>query len=265
MVFYVGRHRAPQKHSPVRRSGTLGAAAFAAAGIALPPTATAAEAAPASTAARTVGAATAATAAQTATLASARANFRGTVRMGDRGAIVPTIQRKVGASADGVFGPRTRAKVMSYQRRHGLVADGVVGPKTGTRMGLSAAAKPAKKSSRTTTRTTGSASGIVRTARSLTGSRYRWGGTTPAGFDCSGFTSYVFRKNGKSIPRTADAQRRAARKVSKPVPGDLVFFGAPSYHVGIYTGNGKMVDAGNSRGRVSERKIWTSRVSYGRF
>lgn len=259
MLRYVGRHRAP-KESPLRRSSTLGAAAVVAAGIAVPVTSATAQAAPAASLAPAVSAAPALTASP-----AAATTFRGIVRMGDRGPLVRTIQGKVGASADGVFGPLTRSKVMSYQRRHGLVADGVVGPKTGTRMGLSGAAGTTSAASRSTARTTTSASGIVRTTRSLIGSPYRWGGTTPAGFDCSGFTSYVYRKNGKTIPRTADAQRRAARRVSSPVPGDLVFFGAPSYHVGIFTGNGRMVDAGNSRARVSERAIWTSNVTYGRF
>src|SRR5204863_2033174 len=85
--------------------------------------------------------------------------------------------------------------------------------------------------------------GIIGIAASLSGIYYRYGGTTTAGFDCSGFTSYVYRQVGKSIPRTAEAQRAASSKVSNPVPGDLIFFGYPAYHVGIFAGAGKMYDS----------------------
>ena len=54
---------------------------------------------------------------------------------------------------------------------------------------------------------------------------YSYGGTSPAGFDCSGFTAYVFRQVGISLPRTAEQQRQAVTRVSNPQPGDLVFFG----------------------------------------
>lgn len=274
MVFYVGRHRA-QQHSHLRRPGTLGAAAVAAAGLALPASwASATSSAPAVSAAPAATAAVAAATRPTQSPPSTGAVFRGVVRIGHRGPLVRQIQRKVGASADGVFGPRTRAKVMAYQRRHGLVADGIVGPRTGTRMGLAGTPAPTRATRSTTrttatrtttTRTTATRSGIVRTARSLVGSRYIWGGATPAGFDCSGFTSYVYGRNGRTIPRTAEAQRRAARTVGTPAPGDLVFFGYPAHHVGIYTGSGRMVDAGNPRRGVSERAIWAGTVSYGRF
>ena len=204
---------------------------------------------------------------------SGSSSFSGTVRIGHRGAVVRDIQRKVGASVDGVFGPGTRSKVMAFQRRNGLAVDGVVGPNTASRMGLSGSApssstaRSSSASSRTAARSSrsGSRSSIVSTARSLTGSPYRMGGTTPSGWDCSGFTSYVYRQHGVSLPRTAEAQRRAATKVSNPVPGDLVFFGYPAYHVGIYAGGGKMVDAGNPRVGTSYRSIWSSNVSYGRF
>lgn len=54
------------------------------------------------------------------------------------------------------------------------------------------------------------------------------------GFDCSGFTQYVFGKVGISLPRTAEQQRQFVTPVSNPQPGDLVFFGAPACHLGIY-------------------------------
>ncbi|PID97374.1 MAG: hypothetical protein CSA84_00690 [Actinomycetales bacterium] len=107
---------------------------------------------------------------------------------------------------------------------------------------------------------------ITSIAAGLMGIRYRWGGTSTSGIDCSGFTQMVYRRAGISIPRTAEAQRRAATKVSNPRPGDLVFFGYPASHTGIYAGGGMMYDAGRRLGRTVYRKIWTSSgVSYGRF
>ena len=94
---------------------------------------------------------------------------------------------------------------------------------------------------------------------------YSYGGTSPStGFDCSGFTACVFGKVGISLPRTAEAQRQAATPVSDPQPGDLVFFGCPAYHVGIYAGGGMMWDSpahGQGRRRCA---IWSSHVTYGR-
>ncbi len=107
---------------------------------------------------------------------------------------------------------------------------------------------------------------IISIAASLTGIPYRYGGTSTSGVDCSGYTQMVYKRAGISIPRTAEAQRRAAKKVSNPQPGDLIFFGYPAYHTGIYAGGGMMYDAGRTGSVTSYRKIWTSSgVSYGRF
>ena len=108
--------------------------------------------------------------------------------------------------------------------------------------------------------------GIIGIAASLSGIPYVWGGTTTAGFDCSGYTGYVYRQVGKSIPRTAEAQRVASTKVSNPVPGDLIFFGYPAYHVGIYAGAGKMYASSRPGELTGLKVIWTqTAVSYGRF
>lgn len=94
----------------------------------------------------------------------------------------------------------------------------------------------------------------------------RVGWTTTAGFDCSGYTGYVYRQVGKSIPRTAEAQRVASTKISNPVPGDLIFFGYPAYHVGIYAGAGKMYASSRPGTLTGLGVIWTQKdVSYGRF
>ncbi len=104
----------------------------------------------------------------------------------------------------------------------------------------------------------------VSLARSLGGIRYVWGGTTTSGFDCSGFTRYVYRKAGVNLPRTAAAQQRAVRRVSNPRPGDLVFFGNPAHHVGIYAGNGTMYDAPRKGRTTGLHRIWSAKATYGR-
>jgi cell wall-associated NlpC family hydrolase len=109
------------------------------------------------------------------------------------------------------------------------------------------------------------AGGVLAIAAQYKGLMYSYGGTSPStGFDCSGFTSYVFRQIGISLPRTAEQQRQAVSPVSNPQPGDLVFFGSPAYHVGIYAGNGMMWDSPRSGKAVDLRSIWSSNVTYGR-
>lgn len=97
---------------------------------------------------------------------------------------------------------------------------------------------------------------IIRTAKSYIGVPYLWGGTTPKGFDCSGYVQYVFAKHGISLPRTTTEQYRIGSYVSKSKlqPGDLVFlqntYRQGISHVGIYVGDGKMIHASSSKGVV---------------
>ncbi|MCW4601658.1 NlpC/P60 family protein [Janibacter hoylei] len=250
-MFYTGRHRTPSTSSQTGKRA--GATMVAVAAVSL------------GTATAGAQSATAAPATQSTQSATAKASFSGLVKQGSRGTVVKQIQRKVGVTADGVFGPKTKAAVKRWQKRKGLAADGVVGPRTGTKMGLksSSSRSTSTRSSRTSTRSVSSSS-VLSTASNLVGTPYRSGGTTPSGFDCSGFTKYVYARHGKTLPRTAEQQRRSTTRVSSPRAGDLVFFGAPAWHVGIYAGNGKMYDAGNSRVDTTKRAIWTSAVTYGR-
>jgi cell wall-associated NlpC family hydrolase len=131
--------------------------------------------------------------------------------------------------------------------------------------GASNGPAPVSRSNTRYTNPQQSSSQVVNIARTLLGIPYVYGGSSPSGFDCSGFTQYVFGKAGISIPRTASAQQRAATPVSNPKPGDLVFFGSPAWHVGIYTGNGKMIDSPRSGKSTSERAIFSGVTGYGRF
>lgn len=99
-------------------------------------------------------------------------------------------------------------------------------------------------------------SDIVSIALSLTGIPYVYGGSTPAGFDCSGFTQYVYAHAGISIPRTSGEQGYAGTFVSaaEARPGDLVWH---SYgHVGIYAGNGMVVEATTPGSVTKVQGLW---------
>lgn len=105
----------------------------------------------------------------------------------------------------------------------------------------------------TSTVTSSKASAVISTAKSFMGVPYVWGGTTPNGFDCSGYIQYVLGKNGISVPRTAAEQYKVGTSVSKSNlrTGDLVFFTTykegPS-HLGFYLGDGNFIHASSSKG-----------------
>lgn len=92
-------------------------------------------------------------------------------------------------------------------------------------------------------------------AKAFLGSRYVWGGTTPEGFDCSGYVQYLYAKEGIALPRTALAQSKVGEEVSPNAlkEGDLLFFltdkkrGIPVTHVGIYQDEGKFIHAASKK------------------
>lgn len=96
------------------------------------------------------------------------------------------------------------------------------------------------------------------------GTPYLWGGSSPRGFDCSGFTRYVYKQVGKDLGRTVSDQRGDVKIVSrsKAQPGDLIFFNTS--HIGIYLGNGMMIDAPRRGKTIQPRKIYSSSVQFGR-
>lgn len=106
--------------------------------------------------------------------------------------------------------------------------------------------------SATTTTAQASSNNVVQVAESYEGSRYVSGGSSPSGFDCSGFTQYVYGKCGITLSRTSYTQATQGTAVGKSElqPGDLLLFhyyGSSSIgHVGIYVGNGKFIHAANS-------------------
>lgn len=116
------------------------------------------------------------------------------------------------------------------------------------------------------------AQAIIAEARKYLGRKYVWGGSTPTtGFDCSGLTSWSFKQNGITIPRTSAQQYAASTKInaSEAKAGDLVFFsyGKGVAHVGIYLGDGRMIHASNSGLQISKLAGYWNKylVGYGRF
>lgn len=183
--------------------------------------------------------------------------------MGDTGPAVEQIQSGLksagyfGGQIDGKFSRMTRQAVIAFQKAAGLKTDGVVEAKTFK--ALTGKVIPARSANIEHPSLDGNANKILHTALSYRGVKYRFGGATPTGFDCSGFVMYVYNQHGIKLPRTADKQFEAGKpvKVKKDLkPGDLVFFETyekGASHVGIYQGNNTFVHASSRRGiTVSE-------------
>lgn len=258
-----GRHRAPGRHNPVAelttiasRAGVTGAKASAV--LAASGGLVAAFALPASAAPETVAKDTTSAPASPGAVPAAPAISAPAV-------VTPAIK----AEAVGVTGVTAvaRPKPTPKPKPKPVVTT------TDTRESrlVEAAERTQDKASRTTTRipvsgpVKQSSSQVVNIARTLLGIAYVYGGDDPSGFDCSGLTQYVYGKAGISIPRTASAQQRAATPVSNPQPGDLVFYGSPAWHVGIFTGGDMMIDSPRPGKYSSERNMFGTPTGFGRF
>jgi cell wall-associated NlpC family hydrolase len=117
---------------------------------------------------------------------------------------------------------------------------------------------------------TATAARLLATADQYVGVPYVWGGNTPtSGFDCSGFTKYVFAKQGIQLPRTSREQARVGRAIPLDfaafAPGDLLLFAEPGEavsHVAIYVGDGRIIHASSAMGGVNyldldgDRSAW---------
>ena len=129
--------------------------------------------------------------------------------------------------------------------------------RSGTSRGTAAAPQPPPAAS-------SGASRVVQVGLKYVGYRYRWGGTTPSGFDCSGFVYYVFNQAGVRMSRSMEAQIASGPHIrsSDLRPGDLVYF-RNTYrsglsHIGIYVGNGRFVHASTERTGVLVSDLWSS-------
>lgn len=159
----------------------------------------------------------------------------------------PTLSVKMDTGVMSVSGERSKKKV---NKKKPSKAE----KKKATKKKLSKAAK--KKKARLAREKK-----LLKVAKKQVGVRYRYGGSSPrVGFDCSGFTQYVYRKAlGKKLPRSSSAQRNAGKRVNTPRPGDIVW--TPG-HVAIYVSKGKIIDAPKPGKRIKVRSMWQSSPVY---
>ncbi len=129
------------------------------------------------------------------------------------------------------------------------------------------------RSSKSNSNASSSYSEVLQLAESLKGVPYKYGGTTKRGFDCSGFTSYVYERNAVEIPRTSRAQEDFMDRVSikQLQPGDFVFFRPNKvgnvFHVALVVNNDRsgltVIHATSSRGvvkeNISQSSYWTKK------
>jgi cell wall-associated NlpC family hydrolase len=109
----------------------------------------------------------------------------------------------------------------------------------------------------------GNTARAIAIATAQVGKPYQWGATGPDSFDCSGLMQWSWAQAGLQLPRVAADQQAWAVPVpiSQILPGDLVFFGAPAEHVGMYLGDGLMIDAPHTGARVEIVPIWWAQLS----
>lgn len=149
-------------------------------------------------------------------------------------------------AVDGIFGPDTKNAVNQFQKAQKLQIDGIAGSKTLSALNGKPADKGTEKSD------SNKVNDVVSVSQGLVGKPYVFGGTTPSGFDSSGFINYVFNQVGVNLNRThADMWVNNGTKTNNPEPGDVVFF-ENTYkngvsHSGVYIGNGEMIHAGTEK------------------
>jgi cell wall-associated NlpC family hydrolase len=185
------------------------------------------------------------------------------LRYGDAGTAVRYVQYSLDVPLSGWYGAATRTAVAQFQRRVQIHRSGAMTQQTWNSL-MYAAKHHMLHRTNTTFRAR-----VLKEAAKLRGAPYRYGGTTPRGFDCSGYTGYVYKKAGKKVPRTARSQYKATKHLSRAAakPGDLVFFkssGGNVYHVGIFAGGNMLWHASKPGRPVAKAKIWSSRVAFGR-
>jgi cell wall-associated NlpC family hydrolase len=178
------------------------------------------------------------------------------------------VQKRVHVRADGALGSRTRTAIKRYQSKKRLTRTGRPNLETIRAMKMPfVAAVEAKLSARSAAKpadttaaapaATGDVAAAIEAARSAIGTPYASGGTTTAGFDCSGLTMWAFAKAGIELPRTSFDQYGVGTAVEQAAiqPGDLVFFstaGAGASHVGIATSATTVISA-TTRGVMEHR------------
>ena len=228
-------------------------------------------------------------------LVSTAAYASPTLQQGSHGRDVLLLQQKLQSigyalsAADGIFGQETKAAVLAFQKEQKIKVTGIVNnatwralknapPRKKPVWGIEMEPPVSSKNSLLAPNNQpilekSKVPSLIATAKSYIGVPYKFGGTTPSGFDCSGFLQFVFSKHGMNIPRLADEQYQLGLRtnsISQLVPGDLVFFTTYTSgvsHCGIYLGSGKFIHASSSKGiRIDElaSEYWKPRYVGGK-
>ena len=215
---------------------------------------------------------------------------------GDEGSEVTKVQKRLKelgfytySKITGFYGPITMEAVQKFQSASGLASDGIAGVNTKSTMNGSGAitAAQAKKKATGTASSSSSqkaaaaqsnngksaAQNLIEYGKQFLGKPYVYGTSGPDAFDCTGFTCYVYKQYGYSLPRSAYDQgyKEYGTKITSPdklQPGDLVFFNTindndVSDHAGIYIGNGQFIHAGS--GSSTGRKVKISPLDSGYY
>ncbi len=197
----------------------------------------------------------------TSTVSSKPNDSSGALKQGMYGERVLNLQKKLKelgyyqGTLDSSFGTGTHNAVINFQSDNNLKVDGIAGLATLRTLftpgikGVSASrGQVGDRKSQMKGQT------IVSYAKQFLGVKYAWSGNSPSGFDCSGFTYYVFGQHGIKLPRMASEQFNTGVKVSQLQLGDLVFYSTyqsgPS-HVGIYIGNNQFIHSSSGAGHVT--------------
>lgn len=188
-----------------------------------------------------------------------------TLKLGDKGEDVAALQRRLNelkfncGKVDGIFGNATLKAVKAFQKANGLTVDGIVGKNTIAKLYSSDVVTGDKQTDRGDTSHDSKADEIIAFAMEYIGKPYVYGASGPDSFDCSGFTTFVYKHFGILLKRTAWDQgndpsfvRLSREQLSK---GDLLFFDTSTatndrYHVGIYIGGGEFIHASSAGGKV---------------
>ena len=163
---------------------------------------------------------------------------------------------------DGVFGSATLRSVAYFQDDCGLKADGVVGAQTWAALEIFNPGAVIRTNRGSDVNRLGYS--IVEFGKDFLGTPYSWAGMSPRGFDCSGFTTYVFGEFGIGLSHSSEAQFKQGVAVSELQAGDLVFYATYSRgpsHVGIYMGDGNFIHASSGAGYVTITPMSTAYYS----